>query len=618
MKNKKNNEHDHETLVFFQSIVDNVPDMIFVKEAKELRFVLFNKAGEELLGYPRKDMIGKNDYDFFPKNQADFFTAKDQTTLKKKVLLDIPEEPIQTRYKGLRFLHTKKIPILDDKGAPKYLLGISEDITEQKRTKEWLDVALKSARIGAWDLNLVTDNAERNLIHDQIFGYKTLRKKWSEKIFFRHIVAEDRPFVRQSFDAAMKTGRLYFDCRIMWPDKSIHWIEASGNVHYEGNKPLRMLGTVVDITRRKDLEKMLADKRAEEIFRILFDSAVDGIVLADAQTEKFIMANKAMCEQLGRNADEITKLGITDIHPKKDIPYARAQFKELAKGEISLVKNIPVKRKNDSIYYADISGAHFEFGGKNIMIGIFRDVTKEREIDRAKTEFVSIASHQLRTPLTSVKWYSEVLLKGKAGELNLKQVQFMGEIHRANERMIDLVKNLLDISRIEMGNIVVSLESIDIVELLKEVIKDQEPFINKKKQNVSAKISDDLPKVFTDRQLTRMVFQNLLGNAIEYTPHNGKIICTVNKEAKEVVIGIKDTGIGIPKKQQNQVFQKLFRGDNIVREHSEGVGLELYTTKAMVDALSGRIWFKSEEGKGTTFWVALPIAGPEVSSAFKK
>lgn len=124
---------------FLDSVVENIPNMIFVKDAKELRFVRFNKAGEELLGYDRKDLMGKNDYDFFPKTEADFFTTKDRNVLLGGMLLDIPEEPIHTKLKGIRILHTKKIPILDENGTPEFLLGISEDITEQKKATEELE-----------------------------------------------------------------------------------------------------------------------------------------------------------------------------------------------------------------------------------------------------------------------------------------------------------------------------------------------------------------------------------------------------------------------------------------------------------------------------------------------
>lgn len=122
--------------IFLDSIIENLPSMIFVKDAKELRFLLLNKAGQQLLGYAQEQLVGKNDYDFFPHEQADFFVNKDRKVLNDGVLLDIPEEPIQTRDHGTRFLHTKKIPILDSNGNPNYLLGISEDITERKVAEE--------------------------------------------------------------------------------------------------------------------------------------------------------------------------------------------------------------------------------------------------------------------------------------------------------------------------------------------------------------------------------------------------------------------------------------------------------------------------------------------------
>ncbi len=133
---------------FLESIVENIPDMVFVKEAEQLRFVLFNRAGENLLGYPRAELLGKNDYDLFPREQADFFTAKDREVLGGPSVVEIPEEPIHTK-NGLRWLHTKKIPIIDARGVARYLLGIAEDITERKRIAEALDRAARDQRIFA-------------------------------------------------------------------------------------------------------------------------------------------------------------------------------------------------------------------------------------------------------------------------------------------------------------------------------------------------------------------------------------------------------------------------------------------------------------------------------------
>ena len=135
---KRADEESRRATTFLDSIIENIPDMIFVKDAKDLRFLRFNRAGEELLGLSRDDLLGKNDYDFFPKGQADFFTEKDRGVLRGNEIVDIPEEPIQTRNKGERILHTKKVPIIDAKGEPDFLLGISEDITDRKRAEEAL------------------------------------------------------------------------------------------------------------------------------------------------------------------------------------------------------------------------------------------------------------------------------------------------------------------------------------------------------------------------------------------------------------------------------------------------------------------------------------------------
>lgn len=144
------------------AIVENIPNMIFVKDAEKLSFVLFNRAGEELLGTSRADLLGKNDYDFFPKDEAEFFQAKDRETLENKVLVDIPEEPLQTK-SGLRWLHTRKVPIVDGNGTPRYLLGISEDITERKAADEQLRAAKAKAEAASSELEAFSYSVAHDL-----------------------------------------------------------------------------------------------------------------------------------------------------------------------------------------------------------------------------------------------------------------------------------------------------------------------------------------------------------------------------------------------------------------------------------------------------------------------
>lgn len=251
---------------------------------------------------------------------------------------------------------------------------------------------------------------------------------------------------------------------------------------------------------------------------------------------------------------------------------------------------------------------------------IFRDTHKEREIDKQKTEFVSLASHQLRGPLTTISWYAEMLLHGDVGSMPPEQERYLQEIYHGNVRMIELVGALLDVSRIELGTLNMSPAQADILTIAQDVLVEQEKEIQEKGLKIQTQFDANVPLFSVDQKFLRIAFQNILGNAVKYTGNGGKIRFVISlQDRKTVLVRITDTGCGIPKNQQGKIFTKFFRADNVKNREIDGTGLGLYIAKSIVENSGGKIWFSSPaespiggetlESPGTEFSITLPLRG---------
>lgn len=262
----------------------------------------------------------------------------------------------------------------------------------------------------------------------------------------------------------------------------------------------------------------------------------------------------------------------------------------------------------DKIYYKIAATPVKDMTNKTIgVVFVFSDITKEKEVDKMKSEFISITSHQLRTPLSSMKWFLEMLVNGDLGQMEEKQKSVITDIYNSNERIIMLVNDLLDVSRMESGKVVLEPTPTNIIDFFKSMLPEVEQNFTKRKQTFEFDRPETLPRISIDPKLIWQAVSNLLTNASKYTPDGGRVTLKLTLESQNILIQVIDNGYGIPEFQKSRIFEKFFRADNISK--MEGTGLGLYIVKEIIEVSGGKIWFESLEGKGTTFSFTLPLMG---------
>jgi len=238
---------------------------------------------------------------------------------------------------------------------------------------------------------------------------------------------------------------------------------------------------------------------------------------------------------------------------------------------------------------------------------ITRSFERLAEASRMKSEFISIVSHQLRSPLSNLKWAIELLMSGRLGKIEEKQTEYFRILKENSGRMGELVSDLLIVSRIETARLPLRKDEFSLENLIRELIKEFESFARASNVEIEFKSEANLPKILADPSRIRLVIENLLDNAIRYVKDSGKVKMLLEKRVQNLYFEIKDNGVGIPKEDQKYIFQKFFRSENVLKYQTQGSGLGLYISKAIIERSAGKIGFKSQEGVGSTFWFTLPI-----------
>lgn len=355
--------------------------------------------------------------------------------------------------------------------------------------------------------------------------------------------------------------------------------------------------------------------------RTFLESIGDGIFAID-RSFNITLWNKAASEltgwsqeeAIGKPMREIVKF-VRESDKKENIVFIE---EAMLYGEPRPMEphTMLMKKNGQFLYVGDSAAPIFDSADKvSGAIIVFRDITKEQEIQKLREEFSSLASHQLKAPVTVIKGYTALLLE--KGGFNKEDTENLEIIQKSANNMNDLVNALLNVSRIELGQIGINPEPAYLPDIVDGVLQEIAPQIKGKKMTLEKNYGKETPSLNLDLKLTQAILRNLLSNAVKYTPARGKIGVTVQKEERDLLLKVSDTGYGIPKDQQEKMFTKFFRAENVSEKEPSGTGLGLYVVKSVVEQSGGKIWFESEENKGTTFYVSIPLEGMKKKEGVK-
>ena len=599
---------------FLDAVIDHLPVMVFVKDAKNLNYVKFNRAGERLTGYSQKDLLGKNDFDFFPDEQADFFIEKDRETLRGEATIEIPHETISTRIKGNRVLRTLKVPIRDDRGKPQYLLGISEDITERmryeekiKRLSERLKLATRAAKIGIWDWNIKTDEL---VWDDRMFEIYDIDKNQFSGIYDAWkatLHPDDRERAEKELSDSLSGTSFDSEFRIFDSHRSIRHIKAYGTIERSStNEALRIVGINFDIS---------SIRKAEERFKQVVEAAPSGMVMVDS-SGKIVLVNAKAEEMFSYERDELYDRSIEILVPKRFCnqhpDYRTKFFLSPESRAMGAGRDLFGRRKDGTEFPVEIGLNPVESEEGKFVLSSVVDITERKkaekqlkasaaELQRSNEEldqFAYVASHDLKAPLRGIDNISRWIIEDLGDSVPEETRGHLSKLQQRVTRMERLLDDLLAYAR--AGKISGSIKQVNLNTLVDDVIE-----VLALPEGFNVEIIGTLPTINAYQSRLELVLRNLIGNAVKHHDQStGLVQISAKENGHFIEFSVSDNGPGISRKYHERIFE-MFKTLK-PRDEVEGSGMGLAVVKKTIANQGGTIHLESDGTRGSCFFFSWP------------
>ena len=505
-------------------------------------------------------------------------------------------------------------PVRDETGAVAGFYCAATETTDHVLLEESrLRLAVDVAELGTWSCNLITGEGELDERAAEIAGLSAGRIAdfWTAQLGSAH--PDDREALQTAMTEGLAgSGSFSLDYRAIKPDGSIGHVAARARVFVDdAGRPAHIVGSIRDATAEREAEASLRAARDEsERWRQLYETVTattpDLIYIFD-RNYRFTYANEALLEMWGQTWDAAIGKGLLDLgyepwHAEmheREIDEVIAT-KQRIRGEVSFPHATLGRRIYDYIF-APLVNAD---GEVEAIAGTTRDITELRELARQKDEFIGIASHELKTPVTSIKAYAQLLHRqlSRAGES--AAADLVARMDTQLNRLTELIHDLLDVSRIEAGEIQFNIGAFDLDQLVDDVIAEIRPTTDGRRIIRDGRAN---AHVRGDRERTGQVLTNLLTNAIKYSPQSEPIIVDTASDGQDITVGVQDFGVGIAPEDHQRVFDRFYRAGGPERETFPGLGLGLFISAEIIRRQRGRIWVESVPGKGALFRFTLPV-----------
>jgi PAS domain S-box-containing protein len=409
-----------------------------------------------------------------------------------------------------------------------------------------------------------------------------------------------------------------FEYRLKHKNGSWRWLKTDGVIFSRdtAGKVECVMNISVDITARKEteLKETLTREAAEEALRAseaqlraTWEAAADGMALSD-ENGVVLSANKAYYDLYGFKPEEIIGKNFAIIFPKAVREAVNKEYTKIFFGtKASEVVESKITRKDGSERYV---ASRYSFPqlnkGVRAMLSIVRDITEQKRIEQDKNDFISIATHELKTPVTSIKAYAEVLERkfNRAGDS--ASAIHLGKMNAQLDKLTSLISDLLDVTKIESGQLQMQQETFVFDDLIAEIVEELQRTTEKHVLSITGSSGKTIT---ADRERIGQVLTNLISNAIKYSPHTERIIITPSAAQGYVTVCVQDFGVGIPKAKQGKLFERFYRVSGPADNTFPGLGLGLYISSEIIKRQGGSMWVESTPGKGSAFYFTVPIKG---------